>query len=103
MIAAGVEYIRTFSLDYIIVPATFCLNGIITGSGHTIISSVGGIMASLGFRIPLAIIFGVVLDKGLMGLGIAAPAASLGAGTLLFIYYILGKWKKSTVVQKQIP
>ena len=37
-----------------------------------------------------------------MGLGIAAPAASLGAGTL-FIYYILGKWKKSTVVQKQIP
>jgi len=102
MIAAGVEYIRTFSLDYIIVPATFCLNGIITGAGHTIISSVGGILASLGFRVPLAILFGVVLDWGLMGLGIAEPAASLGAATLLFIYYILGKWKKSTVVKEQI-
>ncbi|HOL92579.1 MAG TPA: MATE family efflux transporter [Clostridiales bacterium] len=102
MIAAGVEYIRTFSLDYIIVPATFCLNGIITGAGHTIVSSVGGILASIGFRIPLAILFGVVLDWGLMGLGIAAPAASLGAATLLFIYYILGKWKKSTVVKEQI-
>jgi len=52
-------------------------------------------MASLGFRIPLAIIFGVVLDKGLMGLGIAAPAASLGAGTLLFIYYILASGRKA--------
>lgn len=101
MIAAGVEYIRTFSIDYIIVPATFCLNGIITGAGHTIISSIGGILASLGFRIPLAILFGVVLDKGLTGLGVAAPAASLGAGTLLFIYYISGRWKKSTVVEKQ--
>jgi Na+-driven multidrug efflux pump len=102
MIAAGVEYIRTFSLDYIIVPATFCLNGIITGAGHTLISSIGGILASLGFRVPLAILLGVVLDKGLLGLGVAAPAASLGAGTLLFIYYILGRWKKSTVVQKDI-
>ena len=32
-IAAGVEYIRTFSFDYLIVPATFCLNGLVTGSG----------------------------------------------------------------------
>lgn len=102
MIAAGVEYVRTFSIDYIIVPATFCLNGIITGSGHTFISSVGGILAAIGFRIPLAILLGSVLDMGMFGLGIAAPAASVGAGTLLFIYYLLGKWKKSTVVRGQV-
>mgnify|MGYP001305602283 FL=1 len=100
MIAAGIEYIRSFSLDYIIVPATFCLNGLITGAGHTVVSSISGIMASIGFRIPLAILLGVVLDKGLMGLGLAAPAASLGAGFIQFIYYITGKWKKSTVVKR---
>lgn len=99
MIAAGVEYIKTFTFDYLIVPATFCLNGVITGSGHTIVSAVGGIMASVGFRIPLALLFGLVLDMGMWGLGIAAPAASLGAGLILFIYYISGKWKKSTVVK----
>ncbi len=101
MIAAGVEYVRTFSLDYLIVPLTFCLNGIITGSGHTIISSIGGIMASLGFRVPVAILFGLVLDKGLMGLGFAAPVASIGASAILLIYYLSGKWKNSTVVQGQ--
>ena len=101
MIAAGVEYVRTFSLDYLIVPLTFCLNGVITGSGHTIISSIGGIMASLGFRIPVAILLGLVLDKGLMGLGLAAPVASLGASAILLVYYLSGKWKNSTVVQGQ--
>lgn len=101
MIAAAVEYVRTFSLDYLIVPATFCLNGIITGSGHTIVSSVGGILASVGFRIPMAILLGIVLDKGLMGLGLAAPAASLGACAIMFVYYASGKWKNSTVVKGQ--
>lgn len=99
MIAAGVEYIRTFTFDYIIVPATFCLNGLITGSGHTIISSIGGIMSSIGFRIPLAIIFGVVLQKGMWGLGLAAPVASFAIGTMLFIYFISGRWKKNVVIK----
>lgn len=98
MIAAGVEYIQTFTFDYIIVPATFCLNGIITGSGHTIVSSVGGIMSSLGFRIPFAVLFGLVLDKGMWGLGLAAPLASLGTAIILAIYYISGKWEVSTVI-----
>jgi Na+-driven multidrug efflux pump len=58
-------------------------------------------MSSLGFRIPLAILFGVVLDKGMFGLGLAAPAATLGAGSIMFIYYLSGKWKNSTVVEKK--
>ena len=100
MIAAGVEYIKTFSFDYLIVPAAFCLNGLIAGSGHTIVSSVGSILSSLGFRIPVAILFGVTFGMGLSGLGLAAPLASLGASLILFIYYLTGKWKTSTVVKK---
>ena len=103
MIAAGVQYIRIFSIDYLFVPATFCLNGIITGSGHTIISALGGIASSLAFRIPLAILFGVVWDKGMWGLGIAAPAATVSTTLILFIYYMSGRWKYNTVVKSQLP
>jgi len=99
-IAAGVEYIRTFSFDYLIVPATFCLNGLITGSGHTVISSVCGILSSIGFRIPIAILFGLVLQKGLWGLGLAAPVATTASGLILFIFYITGKWKKNMVIRR---
>ncbi|NSW91708.1 MAG: MATE family efflux transporter [Firmicutes bacterium] len=101
MIASGVEYMQTFTLDYLIVPATFCLNGIITGSGHTIVSSVGGIMSSLGFRIPFAVLFGEVLKMGMWGLGLAAPLASLGAAVIIFIYYLTGKWKISKVIKSR--
>jgi len=101
MIAAGVEYIRTFSFDYIIVPATFCLNGLITGAGHTLISSICGILSSIGFRIPIAILFGLTLQKGLWGLGLAAPVASLASGLILFGYYVSGKWKRSRVVKHE--
>jgi len=98
MIAAGMEYLRTFSLDYLVVPVVFCLNGVITGSGHTVVSSVSGIMSSLGFRIPLAVLFGVILEKGMLGLGLAAPLARLGAAIFVTIYYLSGKWKTSKVI-----
>jgi len=98
-IAAGVEYIRTFSFDYILVPATFCLNGLVTGSGHTVISSVCGILSSIGFRVPIAILFGTVMQKGLWGLGLAAPVATFASGLILFIFYISGKWKENKVVK----
>ncbi|MBP7176060.1 MAG: MATE family efflux transporter [Thermoclostridium sp.] len=101
MISSGIEYLKTFSLDYLLVPAVFCLNGLIMGSGHTIVSSIGGVMSSLGFRIPLAILFGVVLEKGMLGLGLAAPIATLGTGTILFIYFLSGKWKISTIIRQE--
>lgn len=98
MIAEGIEYLKTFSFDYVLVPLVFCLNGLVTGSGHTIISSICGILSSLGFRIPLAFLFGMVLDRGMMGLGLAAPLATLATGIILVIYYLTGKWKESTVI-----
>lgn len=98
-IAAGVEYIKTFSFDYLIVPATFCLNGLVTGSGHTIISSICGILSSIGFRASMAVLFGLILQKGMWGLGLAAPIASFAAGLILFVYYATGKWKKNIVIK----
>jgi len=100
MISDGVDYLRTFSFDYLLVPAAFCLNGLITGAGHTMISSISGIMSSIGFRIPFAILMGVTFKKGMLGLGIAAPLATLATTIFVFIYYLSGKWKVSTVVNK---
>ncbi len=101
-ISAGIEYIRTFSFDYLVVPATFCLNGLVTGTGHTIISSICGILSSIGFRVPIAILFGLVMQKGLWGLGLAAPIASLASGLILLVYYATGKWKKNMVIKTNI-
>lgn len=98
MVAAGVEYLRTLSLDYLIVPFIFCMNGMITGAGHSMFSSINGVISSLLLRVPFAYILGLYMGYGLAGIGFAAPVASIGALILCIIYYASGKWKISTVV-----
>ncbi|WP_028829958.1 MATE family efflux transporter [Proteocatella sphenisci] len=100
MIKAGVTYLNTLSLDYAIVPFIFCINGLITGAGHTMFASITGIMSALLLRVPAAYIFGINMDLGLMGIGLAAPVASIGATIFATAYYLSGRWKKSTVIQK---
>ncbi len=99
MIACGVEYLKTFSLDYIIVPFLFCMNGLFTGAGHTVFSLINNALASVVCRIPAAYIFGMTLGYGLKGVGIGAPVASLIATIVAFIYFISGRWKKMTILK----
>lgn len=94
VIKNGVEYMRTFSFDYILVPIQFCMNGLIMGAGHTMLTLLSATLSSLLLRIPVAILFGSVLGWGLMGVGLAGPAATL-AGILLTGWFVAtGRWKK---------
>ncbi len=40
VIAAGTEYLRTFSFDYLLVPFVFSFGGLVIASGHTVFSLV---------------------------------------------------------------
>ena len=94
VIRNGVEYMRTFSFDYLLVPIQFCFNGLIMGAGHTKFTLINGSLSSLLLRIPVAIIFGSVLGWGLMGVGLAGPAATL-AGVILAGWFVFsGRWMK---------
>ena len=94
LIRAGVEYMRTFSFDYVLVPLQFCLNGLIMGAGHTKFTLLSSTMSSLLLRIPVAILFGSVMGWGLTGVGLAAPAATL-AGVILTAWFVFsGRWMR---------
>ena len=101
LIASGVEYLSYFSLEYLIVPVFFALMGLITGSGHTLFSSVVGVASSIGIRMPLAIIFVRIFDLGLAGIGLSAPIASFSASLVALAYYFSGKWQKQVIVKSQ--
>lgn len=93
-IRSGVEYMRTFSFDYLLVPIIFCLNGLIMGAGHTLFTLISGSLSSLLLRIPVAVVLGSVMGWGLMGVGLAGPAASL-VGVFMSGWFILsGRWMK---------
>jgi len=98
VIEEGLKYIKFFSLDYIAVAFVFCINGLLMGAGLTTFTMINGLLSSVLLRVPIAYLFGIVLDWGLMGIGLAAPVASVGAGLVAFAYYKTGQWEKKRLV-----
>lgn len=88
----GIEYMRAFSFDYLLVPALFCFNGLIMGAGHTTFTMITGSLSSLFLRIPVALVCGSLLGWGLLGIGAGAPAASFVAVLLAGWFVLSGKW-----------
>ena len=92
--AYGVEYIKTFSFDFLFVAVLFCCNGLIMGAGHTKFTLLTGSLSSLLLCIPVAVLFGKVLGWGLSGVGLACPAASLISLGLGIWFVATGRWER---------
>ena len=100
MIASGVQYLRSFSFDYLIVPFQFSMTGLFIGSGHTTFTLINSAVSSLLARIPACYIFGITLGYGLWGIGLGAPVASAVGVVLSLIFYLSGRWKKMTIIHR---
>lgn len=103
VIQYGVDYISAFKFDYLIVPFLFCFNGLFIGAGHTTFSLINGMLSSLLIRIPMSYLFGIVLDYGIIGVGMGAPCASLAALLLGVGFFFSGRWKKMTIIHVRTP
>jgi Na+-driven multidrug efflux pump len=97
MIESGVMYIKVFSIDLLLIPFIFCINGFLLGGGHTIFTLISNILTSVVFRVPVCYIFGVTLGWGISGIGLGAPAASLGTLLIVAAYLFTGRWKENAV------
>ena len=102
MIDAGVLYMEYFTFEYLIVPIMFCLNGLINGSGHTLVTAINNVCSALIFRIPLAYLLGIVFKLGLPGIAMAVPLSTIGAIMISGSYFLSGKWKSSKVVKRPL-
>lgn len=99
MIASGVQYLRSFSFDYLLVPFQFSMMGLFIGSGHTTYTLINSAVTSILARIPACYILGIILGYGLSGLGFGAPVATALGVTLNLIFYLSGRWKKMTIIR----
>ena len=94
LISYGIEYLRVFAFDYLLVPFVFCLNGLFIGAGHTRFSLFNAMISALLVRIPAAYIFGFVFNWGLRGIGVGAPFATFVAMTVATVYFLSNGWQK---------
>ncbi|MEG0378045.1 MAG: MATE family efflux transporter, partial [Eubacterium sp.] len=97
VIAAATDYLRTFSFDFILVAFGFCFLGFFNGCGRTTFSMINGVAASLLVRLPLAWILSLWVTDSLLGIGAAAPIATLVSIVAEIIYLKMGRWRSPLV------
>ena len=74
--AAGL-YMRTYSVDCILVAFVFSFNNYFSGCGNAVISMIHNVIATFAVRIPVTLVMSRLPDASLLHMGLAAPAASL--------------------------
>ncbi len=86
IIVAG-QYLKSFSIDCIMVSFIFCFNGYFSGNGKSVLSLIHSLIATFGFRIPLTYLISKMADITLYELGWAAPLSSLVSLLICFGYF----------------
>ncbi len=100
VIEVGVEFLRGYSWEYIFMPFTWSVHALFSACGYTIVPSINGILASVVFRTPLAILFSRKLGMGFGGISFGAAVAVWGAIIPAWTLYFLGIWKKPLIKLK---
>ncbi|MBN2486318.1 MAG: MATE family efflux transporter [Bacteroidales bacterium] len=119
VINAGAEYLVIVSSAYFIFSIMFSLNGIMRGSGDTLIPMFITLFSLWIIRIPIASLlsgrfFAYFAEKGVQlnlpelfqgglaewGVWFAVPIAWATGAVFSFLYYKTGRWKKKTIVKQ---
>lgn len=87
VITAGAQYIRTYSMDCVLVSFVFCMNAYFNGNGQSFICFAHSIAATFLIRIPVTWLMSKVSTGSLLPMGLAAPAASLFSVAVCLIYF----------------
>lgn len=95
--AAGIQYLRTFSIDFLMVSFVFCYNGFFNGCGCTRYTMINGILSTLAIRVPLAFLFSNWMPDSLYGIGLAAPIASVIGLILHMIMMRTPIWRQAGI------
>ena len=99
LIETGRNFLRLFSLEYVLMPFSYSIHGLMTASGHVWIPSLDGLLASVVFRVPLAALFASLM--GFDGIALGGALAVLGAAIPAVLFYCSGIWKKNAAQGKE--
>ncbi len=93
LIDATALYLKSFSVDCVLVCFVFCLNGFFNGCGHTTFTMANNIFSAFAVRVPATWILSGIAGASLFTVGFAAPLASLLTIIISLWFLKSGKWK----------
>ena len=90
----AIPYIKSTSLDIFVCIFVFPINAIFIGSGHSVFAMSQNLLATFLVRIPVAIIFAIVLNESMYVVGLAYCISTTISLILVLIYYLSKRWMK---------
>ncbi len=97
----GTGYLRTLGFAYILFAVMFISNGVINGSGRTMVTMAATILSIWLIRVPLA----AVLSKtalGIKGIWFAIVIGFAAGLSISLAYYFTGRWKKAAFKSRTV-
>ncbi len=88
VIHSAAQYLRTYSIDCIIVAFSFCLNGYFCGIDKSIIVFIHNAVSAFGVRIPLAMLLSKMFRDTMLPMGLASPTGSLVSLAICTVYLL---------------
>ena len=91
------EYIRSYSIDCILVGVTFALNGYLNGVGDSLVTFIHNTLAIFAVRIPAAFLLSSMFPDTMFPMGFASPLGSLFSIIFLVFYFSVKNKKLNDV------
>lgn len=96
VIDIGVTYLRITGAGYIFFAVMFISNGIINGSGNTIVTMIFSLLSLWVIRVPLTAVL-TETSLGISGVWLSVVISYAIVMTISLMYYYSGKWKKTVI------
>lgn len=93
----GALYLKSYSIDCLLVCFVFCLNGFFSGCGRTGFTMVNCLAATFAVRVPMVMLISRLPGITMFHIGLAAPAASLLQIVIQLAYLKFGPWRETVV------
>lgn len=100
VITAASLYLKSFSIDCILVCFVFSMNSFFAGCGNTVFPMIQSVIATFIIRIPTSFYLSRLSDVTLYEIGLAAPLATLVSIVLCVVYMNSGKWLRNKSIYK---
>ena len=97
VLAAGAPYLKALALSFVLESVMFCMMGLLTGAGHTLVTLSCAMVSAFVVRYSLARLFSITLGLGFVGVGWAYPFAPAASLLICTAFILTGRWKVNRV------
>lgn len=97
VIRTAALYLRSYSLDCILVCFVFCPDAFFSGCGHTLFPLLHSLISTFLVRVPMSLFLSRIPGMTLYGIGFTAPSTTLLSIVMCAFYLKSGRWKTSEI------